>query len=137
MRIKAKHVFTALCTAFAIYSLSIYLVPFRKHLLTTPETVTGSRGRLVWQNNNCESCHQLYGLGGYLGPDLTNVYSAKGKGPVYIKAMIHSGTNTMPSFSLSAEEETDLLQFLKITDASGISDPRIFRISSFGMIHRK
>ena len=35
-------------------------------------------GKIVFQKYNCISCHQLYGLGGYLGPDLTNVISEKG-----------------------------------------------------------
>jgi len=39
------------------------------------------QGQQLWQQNNCFSCHQIYGLGGYLGPDLTNVYSQRGKGP--------------------------------------------------------
>ena len=96
MKIRVKLVFALLCLAFVIYSLSIYLVPIRKHLSSKPDAYLASEGRLVWQNYNCEACHQLYGLGGYLGPDLTNVYSCIGKGPVYIKAMIKSGTGTMP-----------------------------------------
>ena len=63
---------------------------------------------MVWQKYNCQSCHQLYGLGGYLGPDLTNVYSAKGKGELFIKAFLHAGTKQMPSFDLSKEEEKEL-----------------------------
>lgn len=137
MRIKVKHIFGLLCLAFAIYSLNIYLIPFRKHLKENPDNILASEGRLVWQNYNCESCHQLYGLGGYLGPDLTNVYSCAGKGPIYIKAMIRSGTSTMPSFSLSPEEETNLLHFLKSTDESGTADPRNFSIDRFGMINKK
>lgn len=100
-------------------------------------TVKAREGRLVWQKYNCQSCHQLYGLGGYLGPDLTNVYSAKGKGETFIKAFIRSGTKQMPSFDLSPDEEAQLLEFLRSTDESGIADPRNFRIHFSGMIEKK
>ena len=101
------------------------------------DSKVASEGRLVWQKYNCQSCHQLYGLGGYLGPDLTNIYSAAGKGEVVIKAIVKSGTSQMPSFSLTAKEESSLLQFLKSTDASGLADPRNFVVKSNGMIESK
>ena len=94
-------------------------------------------GRLVWQKYNCQACHQLYGLGGYLGPDLTNVYSKEGKGEVYIRAMIASGTAQMPYFSLNENEYNQLVEFLKMTDASGTADPRNFKIEMSGMTSKK
>lgn len=30
-------------------------------------------GKLVWQRNNCVSCHTLFGNGGYTADDLTHV----------------------------------------------------------------
>jgi nitric oxide reductase subunit C len=101
------------------------------------DSKVASEGRLVWQKYNCQSCHQLYGLGGYLGPDLTYIYSAPGKGEIVIKALVKSGTTQMPSFNLTIEEETNLLQFLKSTDASGQADPRKFLVKSNGMIESK
>ncbi|MDI1354492.1 MAG: cytochrome c [bacterium] len=137
MKIKVKLIFALLCVAFVIYSLSIYLVPIRKHLNSAPNATLASKGRLVWQDYNCESCHQLYGLGGYMGPDLTNIYSCKGKGPIYIKALVKSGTGLMPPFHLTEEEETNLLHFLRSTDESGSADPRNFTINALGMIEKK
>jgi Cytochrome c. len=32
-------------------------------------------GKLVWQRNNCVSCHTLFGNGGYAADDLTQVTS--------------------------------------------------------------
>ncbi|MCZ6597955.1 MAG: hypothetical protein O7B99_09975, partial [Planctomycetota bacterium] len=29
-------------------------------------------GLAVWRENNCQACHQVYGFGGFHGPDLTN-----------------------------------------------------------------
>lgn len=89
-------------------------------------------GKIVWQELNCNSCHQLYGLGGFLGPDLTNVYSIKG--PDYIKAFVKSGTPVMPKFNLRDKEMKALVEFLKEVDQSGKSDPRSFQINKDGTI---
>ena len=137
MKLKPIHVFLFLCALFLVYSFSIYLTPINEKSKTSFDIKTASEGRLVWQKYNCQSCHQLYGLGGYLGPDLTNIYSVKGKGELWIKALLKSGTTQMPSFQLTLEEETKLIEFLKSTDASGLADPRQFNIKSNGMIERK
>ena len=119
------------------YSLSIYLVPYRSKKKESFDRSNAAEGRLVWQKYNCQSCHQLYGLGGYLGPDLTNIYSTSGKGEIVIKALIKSGTIQMPSFDLTAKEESYLIQFLKSVDASGFSDPRKFQVTATGMIEKQ
>ena len=89
---------------------------------------------MIWQKYNCQSCHQLFGLGGYLGPDLTNTYTENGKGPLFIKAMIEVGTKQMPVFKMSETEMTELLTFLEAIDQTGKSDPRSFTIHANGMI---
>lgn len=91
-------------------------------------------GRLVWQKYNCQSCHQLYGLGGYLGPDLTNVYSAEGKGSAFIKAFITSGTRQMPAFKMSSEEQQSIVEFLEAVDACGNAHPASYKVLPDGMI---
>jgi nitric oxide reductase subunit C len=78
-------------------------------------------GMQTWQEKNCQSCHQLYGLGGYMGPDLTNTASEKGKGPDYMRAFIKSGTSRMPNFHLSDTEVLNVIAFLKWVDRSGRS----------------
>ncbi len=99
--------------------------------------IDAAEGRMIWQKYNCQACHQLYGLGGYLGPDLTNLYSTKGKDDIYIRAIIGSGTRQMPPFKLAENEMTLLIEFLKMTDASGKSDPRNFDIHMNGMIQNR
>ncbi len=91
-------------------------------------------GKMVWQKYNCNACHQIYGLGGYLGPDLTNVYSLRG--PDYINSFIKSGTMVMPVFNLTEKEMTSLDAFLKSVDASGKSDPRTFKFQRNGSIQQ-
>ncbi|MFV2090673.1 MAG: c-type cytochrome, partial [Pseudomonadales bacterium] len=66
---------------------------------------------------NCVACHQFYGLGGYMGPDLTNVISRKGD--AYASAFISSGTQRMPDFNLNEAEVGSLIDFLEFVDGSG------------------
>ncbi len=75
-------------------------------------------GMDVWQAKNCQSCHQLYGLGGYMGPDLTNVAS---KGDAYMRAFLEHGTSRMPNFHLSDTEVAQLTSFLQWVNQSGKS----------------
>ena len=76
-------------------------------------------GEHIWQENNCMACHQLYGLGGYLGPDLTNVISNPSKGKEYVKAFFNSGVKSMPKFNFSEEEKEALASFLEHVDNTG------------------
>ncbi|MBI3235010.1 MAG: cytochrome c [Bacteroidetes bacterium] len=89
-------------------------------------------GKLIWQKYNCNACHQIYGLGGYLGSDLTNEYSLKDTN--FIKAFLMNGTDIMPNFNLTEQEVNALLAFLNTIDRSGKSDPRTFRINVNGTI---
>ncbi len=130
-------IFTLLCVLYLLFSFSIYTVPYRADITAHSENSVAGEGKLIWQKYNCQSCHQLYGLGGYLGPDLTNIYSEKGKGPAYIIGMVRAGNMQMPSFTLTEAEEKSLLQFLKSADQSGNADPRSFRINYSGMIEKQ
>ncbi|MDI9256243.1 c-type cytochrome [Flavobacterium sedimenticola] len=77
------------------------------------------QGEKHWRENNCNACHQLYGLGGYLGPDLTNVYSFRKKDGNYLKAMFNSGVKAMPRFDFNETEKEELLQFFIEVDQTG------------------
>ena len=113
-------------TAFLYTDLPVKYNPSKKY---------EGAGKPVWQQYNCNACHQVYGLGGYLGPDLTNVYSLRGQ--EYIKAFLKTGTGAMPKFSLSNEETHSLLSFLKDIDASGKADPKTFTLNYDGTIEQK
>lgn len=123
---------TLLTVAFLCYSFYLYTsLPARESSFSTKV----DHGKAIWQQHNCTACHQVYGLGGYLGPDLTNEYSQRG--PDIIKALLKTGTNTMPAFELSEEETSALLAYLEHIDGTGISDPRSFKINSDGTISQK
>lgn len=114
---KNLSILAALITAFSYYNFTIYTS--KSNYGTVHLSQKGIKGEDIWLKNNCNSCHQLYGLGGYLGPDLTNIYSANGKGELYIKAFINSGIKAMPRFNLSETEKDELVQYLKEVDQTG------------------
>ncbi|MBL0007669.1 MAG: cytochrome c [Saprospiraceae bacterium] len=121
-----------LTLSFLTYSFYLYSsLPVRDAVFT----IDVDRGKAIWQQHNCTACHQVYGLGGYLGPDLTNEYSKRG--PDIIKAMIRTGTKTMPAFNLTEEETSSLLSYLKHIDQTGIADPRSFKIKLDGTIDQE
>lgn len=122
-------VLLVLVTLFITYSAFLYVNPTSSGSNMSP---AADKGKAVWQQYNCNACHQVYGLGGYLGPDLTNSYSFRG--PDYIKVFLENGTGIMPDFHLGAEEISDLLAYLQYLDSSGNADPRSFKINSNGTI---
>lgn len=124
-------VISLLLAAFIGYSLFLYAALPVQVAAANKEA---DSGKLVWQQYNCNACHQVYGLGGYLGPDLTNVYSVKG--PAYIQAFLKNGTTIMPNYHLTGREITDLTAFLESIDASGKSDPKTFTLKYDGTIEQ-
>ena len=115
--------------AYLIYSFTLYTSLPVKQCIVDKRV---ENGKLVWQKYNCNSCHQLYGLGGYLGPDLTNVYSKRSE--AFIKAFLKNGTTAMPNFNINDYEMDCLLKYFNTIDNSGKSDPRNFRINNDGTI---
>jgi nitric oxide reductase subunit C len=110
-------IFMFLIGVFSIYNYFLYTS--NSNYYTVKLSKKAVHGEELWLKNNCNSCHQIYGLGGYLGPDLTNVYSKEGKGEKYIKSIVNSGINSMPKFNFSEEEKNSLVQFLKEIDQTG------------------
>jgi len=126
-----KIILHVLLMGFLSYSFYLYIsLPVKKN----PTNPVADAGKLVWQKYNCNACHQVYGLGGYLGPDLTNVYSRRGT--AYIQAFLTTGINAMPVFHLSAEEKNALLTFMKEMDASGKADPKTYTTNYDGTIEQ-
>ena len=121
--------FSLLSLSFLVYTFYLYNnLPF-KSVAVDEKVLTGKD---IWHEKNCNACHQIYGLGGFLGPDLTNVYAQKS--PEYIQAFVQNGTAVMPKFSLSHEEMSCLLAFLKSVDETGNANPKKIIIHSNGTI---
>lgn len=110
-------ILVVLIGVFSIYNFVIYTSKRAYNPVHLSEKAI--HGENIWLQNNCNSCHQIYGLGGYLGPDITNVYSKEGKGENYIKTIVNSGIKSMPKFNFSEEEKDQLVQFFKEIDQTG------------------
>jgi len=129
--LKYLSILLLLLTTFVLYNTAVY---------TSDRAVTLSakaiEGENLWLKNNCNACHQLYGLGGYIGPDLTNEYS-RINNENYLKAMFNSGIKTMPQFHFNEKEKVALIQFLKEIDRTGYYPNKAATIESNGWVTLK
>jgi nitric oxide reductase subunit C len=138
MRLNTKRFISAiLITSFFIYSIVIYTTGTSVDKGKSYITEQSKNGKLLFQKKNCIACHQIYGLGGYMGPDLTNVISSPGKGPVYIKAFLQNGTTRMPNFQLTETEKDEIVAFLTYADKTGVSPVKKFEINYDGTVNWK
>lgn len=97
------------------YSVWIYT---RGTYCKTIMSASAVEGRKLWQINNCQTCHQLYGLGGYMGPDLTSVTTDKGRGGLYAKGILLSGGTRMPNFNFTEKNVIDILEYLSYVNTT-------------------
>lgn len=126
--------FWSLFSAFIIYTAIVLTHATDENKGLEYLTAEAKQGKLIYQQYNCTACHQLYGLGGYMGPDLTNVISAKGRGELIARAFLKTGTQKMPNFNLSDAEINALVAYLTYVDKTGISPVRDFTINPNGTI---
>jgi nitric oxide reductase subunit C len=112
-------VFLFLFASYVLYSSVVYTKGTENNLqLTNAEWKKVDHGKQLFQEYNCISCHQLYGLGGYLGPELTTAYSDKNRGEQLMRIFLKAGGYRMPNFHLHDEEINDLISYLKYIDST-------------------
>lgn len=115
-------VFLTLFTCYVVYSATVYSKGTNDTTVITPEEqIAVTRGKLLYEKNNCTSCHQIYGLGGYLGPELTTAYSDPSRGEQFMRAFLMAGGPRMPNFHFKKEEVDALISYFKYIDASAVS----------------
>lgn len=127
-------IFGTLLACFFIYTVMVYTVgtsidPGEKFI-----TNDAVHGKSLFQKYNCGACHQIYGLGGYMGPDLTNVISRNNQNPQFILAMIENGSDRMPDFQLNKAEVNSIIAYLRYIDQTGVSPVIKFKINYDGTI---
>lgn len=110
-------IIATLVFTFIIYNYFVYSIGTENNAPKLSKEAI--KGQILWQENNCWTCHQLYGLGGYLGPDLTNITSNPLKGENYIKGFINSGVKSMPKYNFTEKELDALISFLKAVNSTG------------------
>jgi len=114
--------FISLFVAYLVYSIIVYTKGTEKNIVVSAgEQMKIKNGSDLFQQYNCTSCHQLYGLGGYLGPELTTAYSDPGRGELYMKAFLKAGGPRMPNFHFKEEDINALISFLKHVDETAIT----------------
>ncbi|MFZ1529889.1 MAG: cytochrome c [Ferruginibacter sp.] len=80
-----------------------------------------SMGKELWQQHNCMACHQIFGLGGYLGPELTTVISDSSRGEQYARILLEKGGTQMPDFKFEPRETDAIIEYLKYIDSNAFS----------------
>lgn len=78
------------------------------------------KGKTIYQQKNCSACHQLFGLGGYLGPELSTVISDAHRGEHYARALLKQGSATMPDFKFTDAEIDQLIAYLRAIDTYSV-----------------
>lgn len=112
-----RTVWIGLLLVFISYTIWVYAYCDTKIIYADTHV---KQGWAIWQEKNCQSCHQLYGLGGYMGPDLTNVSGTRSCN--YLKTFIKYGTGRMPNFHLADSEVDNVVAFLSWVDKTGRAD---------------
>ena len=121
------YVFIILIALFAGYSVVVYTTATQSDRILSPtEQKLVSQGKSIYQQYNCQSCHQVYGLGGYLGPDLTNAWSDPARGENTIRAFLQSGGSRMPNFHFNRQQIESLIAYLKYIDGTTVKNRATF-----------
>jgi nitric oxide reductase subunit C len=95
---------------------------FPRRVSDPPLTDLERRGLAVWRGNNCQACHQIYGFGGFLGPDLTNRVT-EATPDAEFRAVLDDGARQMPAFRMPAADQEAVLAFLRAVNRTGQSQP--------------
>ena len=132
--INNRAVYATLIVAFIFYSGYDYTKGTEAPHLPVMSDIE-REGAVVYQQYNCVACHQFYGLGGYMGPDLTNVIS--NRGDAYARAFITAGTATMPNLGLTTDEVDKVVAYLGFVDKTGTYPPENYDVRWFGSVEQE
>ena len=112
-------VFIFLFISFIVYTAVVYTkgtAGDKKYFFSEQQKI--NKGKKLFQQYNCSSCHQLYGLGGYLGPELTTAWSDKHRGEGYMKVFLSAGGLRMPKYNFKDEEINSIISYLRYVDST-------------------
>jgi nitric oxide reductase subunit C len=114
--------FISLFVTYLVYSVIVYTKGTEKNIVVSAEEqIKIKHGSDLFQQYNCTACHQLYGLGGYLGPELTTAYSDPARGALYMKVFLQAGGPRMPNYHFKDQDINALISFLKYVDTTAIT----------------
>ena len=89
---------------------------------TGPLSAKAIEGRKTWHRKNCQVCHQTYGFGGFLGPDLTNAWPRLSR--ARLDEVLTVGNAQMPAFHLTPAEIDGIDAYLRELDKTGVGVAR-------------
>lgn len=113
----------AVLFAFALAYIAISAMTYADEgVRPAPMSDEAREGKRAWERRNCSACHQIYGMGGYLGPDLTNVWSRRGSN--HVARVLTEGWQDMPNLNLAEREIERLMDYLEFLDTTGTFPPR-------------
>lgn len=104
-----KRLISFLVLCFGIQTVLVY-----SDARSVPLTEAALQGRVLWHQHACQTCHQLYGQGGFLGPDLTNVSSRIDS--TRFASLLQVGSGQMPPLRLNDLEVAAISEFLRHMD---------------------
>ena len=76
------------------------------------------QGRVLFHDGSCQVCHQLWGQGGFLGPDLTNAASRVDE--TRLASLMTVGSGQMPAFGYTPQQIAYMRTFLEEIDRPDI-----------------
>lgn len=108
-------------------AILVFLTANSNKYTTNLEEISGVD---VWRSKNCAACHSIFGLGGHIGPDLTNTY--KNRNMEYLDLVLKNGMLNMPNLNLSQTERHQLIQYLKDINSLGSYPLKSITSNPFG-----
>lgn len=78
-------------------------------------------GQTIFRSHGCQSCHALFGMGGFIGPDLTN--AARRVPPARYSQLLQEGSGPMPAYHLDSQQRAAVFSYLQAMDATGQGTP--------------
>lgn len=117
-----KLLMASLVAAFAIQTTLVYTDD--THERFEPLSEQALEGRRLWHQHNCYVCHQIYGFGGFLGPDLTNVSRRANK--ERFTQILTEGNLQMPAFHFGVAEIEAFMAFFANLDSTGLGQAKKF-----------
>jgi len=75
---------------------------------------SGDRGLHLWRSYQCGTCHAVFGLGGHIGPDLTNVMRRRSE--TFVRHMLRHGAGAMPALNLGDVAAGEMIAYLHHLD---------------------
>ncbi len=107
--VRKKLLLAVLVLCFGVQTGLVY-----SDVRSVPLSEEALAGRELWQGYACQTCHQLYGQGGFLGPDLTN--AATRVDSTRLVSLLRVGSGQMPPLGFIDEEAAAMAAFLREID---------------------